>query len=339
MQNYPQLDELLAQVITIGEAVADKVSLAVTRDGIENASRIHAHAASDIIYQVDQVAENAILEGIKACARDFDGITLVAEGIGESDVTVWPGKAGNKQTSWRLLIDPVDGTRGLMVDKRPAFFLAGIAPDNGELTHLSDICAAAMVEIPTTKMHLADTFSAIRNHGAVGVRRNLLTGKRDTRSPAPSRADRLHGGFAQLARFFSPGKDVLARLEEDLLEALYPDAAPGEIVAFEDQYISSGGQLYELLTGKDRFVADVRASLYRQYADKLRAGHVCHPYDLAAHLIGTEAGLILTGIDGNTLDGSFSTTCPMDWIGYANREIFNEVSPLLNSLLIKYNLL
>lgn len=339
MQRLTELESILSQIAAIGEDIAAKVSNMVINEGIESASRIHDISPEDVIYRIDRIAETVLLEGLAEIAPGVGGIILVAEGVGESGVTVFPESPDTGAAQWRLLVDPIDGTRGLMVDKRPAFFLAGIAPNRGCETRLSDICAAVMVEIPTTKMHLADTFSAIRGNGVRGVRRNRISGGRENFLPLPTQSGRLHGGFAQFSRFFSPGKELLARIEEELLASLYPDAAPGEIVAFEDQYISSGGQLYELLTGKDRFVADVRGTLYRKYADSLRAGHVCHPYDLAAHLIGSEAGLIVTGIGGEPLDGPFTTTHPMDWIGYANKEIFDEVSPVLNCLLKKHKLL
>ena len=48
------------------------------------------------------------------------------------------------------VLDPIDGTRCIMHDKRSAWVLAGIAPQKGEATRLSDIVAASMTELPTT---------------------------------------------------------------------------------------------------------------------------------------------------------------------------------------------
>ena len=39
----------------------------------------------------------------------------------------------------RLIVDPIDGTRGIMYDKRSAWTLAGVAPQRGAGTHLGDI--------------------------------------------------------------------------------------------------------------------------------------------------------------------------------------------------------
>lgn len=339
MQPSKEQDAICTMLMQIGEDVANRVVRTLQEKGVEHCAAIYEKSGSDIIYQIDRVAEEVIVDRLQKQAAAFGGILLIAEGIGESEVTVYPKGFPQQDVHWQILLDPIDGTRGFMHDKRPAFFLAGAASNRKKKPRLSDISVAVMVEIPTTRMYLCDSISAVRDCGIKAVRRNILSGERRGYVPQPSSSTTIRGGFAQFARFFSPGKDILARLEEDLLQDLFPDAGDREIVAFEDQYISSGGQLYELLTGKDRFTGDIRNSLYAKYSGKLRTGHVCHPYDLAAHLIGTEAGLIITDVNGDPLDGPFETCFPMDWIGYANEAIFQEVSPVLNCLLKKHNLL
>jgi hypothetical protein len=95
--------------------------------------------------------------------------------------------------------------------------------------------------------------------------------------------------------------------------------------------------MYELLAGKDRFTADLRATLFRSQAFAGRTtGHACHPYDLAAHMIGEESGCAVTNADGSALDGPMDSRTPMDWIGYANASIRGEVEPVLQKLIGKY---
>ena len=57
---------------------------------------------------------------------------------------------------WRVIVDPIDGTRGLMYQKRPAWILTGVAPNRGEATSLADIELAVQTEIPLVKQHLSD---------------------------------------------------------------------------------------------------------------------------------------------------------------------------------------
>ena len=72
---------------------------------------------------------------------------------------------------------------------------------------------------------------------------------------------------------------------------------------FEDQYACTGGQLYGLLMGQDRFVADLRPLVQPIVAERGQAlGHCCHPYDLCTKLIAEEAGVVVTDPIGEPRD-------------------------------------
>jgi hypothetical protein len=89
--------------------------------------------------------------------------------------------------------------------------------------------------------------------------------------------------------------------------------------------------------GRDRFTADLRHSLYTKFRrEGKRTGHECHPYDLAAHLVALEAGIVLTNASGSPLDAPFDTQSSLDWAGFANRQIHDEVAPVLDQLVKKY---
>ena len=62
------------------------------------------------------------------------------EGI-EGDLC-FPAGTAVAGTRWKCILDPIDGTRGIMYDKRSAWALGGIAPQRGEETMLSGIVAA-----------------------------------------------------------------------------------------------------------------------------------------------------------------------------------------------------
>src|SRR3954464_8357713 len=80
---------------------------------------------------------------------------------------------------------------------------------------------------------------------------------------------------------------------------------------FDDQYISTGGQFYELIIGHDRFNADLRPMFYRMQNQS--EGLCCNPYHCAAMLIAEEAGVIINGPDGNPLDAPMDTTTGLSW--------------------------
>ena len=65
---------------------------------------------------------------------------------------------------------------------------------------------------------------------------------------------------------------------------------PDKAACFEDQYLSTGGQLYELMAGHDRFIADIRPLLQSVVASRgLPPALCCHPYDICTALIARSA--------------------------------------------------
>jgi hypothetical protein len=100
---------------------------------------------------------------------------------------------------------------------------------------------------------------------------------------------------------------------------------------FEDQYISTGGQFYELIVGHDRFNADLRPVFYRIQGQP--EGLCCHPYDCATMLIAEEAGIILTDGLGNPLDGPLDVTTGISWAAFANAELKKAIEPVLTGFL------
>jgi hypothetical protein len=149
----------------------------------------------------------------------------------------------------------------------------------------------------------------------------------------PSSADTIAHGFAMVSNFF-PGTKVLAsELMEHLVRNLLGEADVTRAMVFEDQYICTGGQLYELIVGHDRFNADLRPLFYQ--AQGQPPGLCCHPYDCATMLIAEEAGVVLTDGLGNPLDGPLDTTTGLSWAGYANSKLQITIEPLILNFLEK----
>jgi fructose-1,6-bisphosphatase/inositol monophosphatase family enzyme len=335
--NHSLIKDILCE---IGALVCDKVHSSLRQQSTEELSTISEVGEDDTIYQIDKDVEEIIVPLLEAKASLLGGIVLIAEGIGSLEKPVLlPAGMTEEKAAIRIICDPIDGTRGIMYDKRAAFYLAGAAPNKGRQTSLQDIEVAVMTELPTSKAYQSDTFYAIKGKGAKGFSRNIFTGEIKPKVPAPSKASTLIGGFGQIARFFPPAKQILAAMEDELIEKI-SHGMKGSVIVFEDQYISSGGQLFEMLTGHDRFVAELREGLYARLGrEGKKGGHCCHPYDLCAHLIGTEAGIVITGRNGKELNALLDTTSPVDWIAYANESIRNEIEPVLKELIRKYQIL
>lgn len=268
---------------------------------------IDSETVADTIYAIDRVADDALLDWFE---QHWTGVELVSEGLDEPVVI-------GADPAWTVIVDPIDGTRGLMYDKRAAWCLAAAAPLGGTLR---DVVAAAMTELPTVKQGAADQLSAHRGGGLVAERVELASGDRAPLTVRPSTATDLEHGFSGLAKFFVEGKVALAELETEVFRRLGAD------VVFDDEYICSGGQLHELLAGHDRFVADLRPLV-------VPAAMACHPYDLCTAMLLTEAGGVITDPWGGPLDVTLDTTSPVAWVGYANEALAEWIGPVLVEVL------
>jgi hypothetical protein len=306
--------------------------------GANELARVAHVGAGDVIYAIDQISEAALIDWFQREIAAHEPIVLIGEGLPDGKV-VLPTQAKSEDARWRIIVDPIDGTRGLMYQKRPAWILTGVAPNLGESTSLADIEVAVQTEIPLIKQHLCDQAWAIRGKGVHGVRTNRLTNDSSLLTIQPSKATELRHGFATICRFFPGGRDILATIDEELCERVVP-RYEGEVAVFEDQYASTGGQIYNLAIGQDRFVADLRPLIQPLVAARGTAlGHCCHPYDLCTKLIAEEAGVIITDAAGGAVRAPLNTESNVDWIGYANQSLHQQIAPVLAELLLRHGVL
>ena len=320
--------QMLAALRTSVTPAAERATVTVVRGG-------------DAIYQIDADVEAVLIAACEEWAREGP-LVLVAEGISESGERVFPDGAQAEEAAFRLIVDPIDGTRGLMYDKRNAWVLSAVAPNWGPATRLRDTVCAVMTELPTSRARYADQLWALRGGGAEGVTLDLVpeppVGVRPA-AIAPSAATDLRHGYASLVKFFPGGKELTARLEEALFAELLGTPEDGTPLLFDDQYASSGGQLHELLCGRDRFIADLRPLILPRACAGESVGRLCaHPYDLCTALIAEEAGVAVTDADGNPLDAPLSVHDNVAWIGYANPTLQAQIEPVLQRLLREYGL-
>lgn len=295
-------------------------------------ARVTRVTAADTIYHVDQIGEDAILAWFEAHWPKAWPVEIVMEGLEDRDAVTFPRGTRPAKTDFKCIIDPIDGTRNLMYDKRSAWILTGLAPQRGKRTTVADVQVAVMTELPTTRQWRADQISAVRGGGRRGVQARAMdmrTGRARAFCPEPSAATDFAHGFASLVKFFPEGKALTAQLEEALWREL-ADAHGGSPLVFDDQYISTGGQLYELLVGHDRMLGDLRPLVFAKLG--LASALTCHPYDICTELILREAGGIVETPDGRPLQTPLDTTTPVAWVGYANATLARQVRPVLRRL-------
>jgi hypothetical protein len=334
-------DRLLARIRRIHEAIRDRVVASCeTRPGDELAAVV-GDEAGDTLFAIDRVSEEVLLGEFEVLARDWP-LLLVAEGLGQDGRRVLPEGTPPDDVEIVVLVDPIDGTRGLMYQKRSAWVLTGVAPFRPQGTKgaaqraatLADIELAVQTEIPLVKQHLCDVLWAVASGGAHAERFNRLTGERRPLALGPSRAQTIAQGYGGLSRFFPGARAELAAIDDAVVGRVLGPSQQGRARSFEDQYISSGGQLYELTVGHDRWIADLRPLVEPVLRARGEALGLCaHPYDLSTELIAREAGVIVTDAAGRRLDAPLDVFSELAWIGYANGAIRAQVEPALREAL------
>ena len=324
-------DRIRELLLDLGDHVRQCIINARRASDTAELAAISRESVADTIYGIDRISEDAIAAWFADHWPATIPVELVMEGIDPQNPVTFPEKIPLDQTDAKIILDPIDGTRGIMYDKRAAWFLAGVAPQRGPETRLSDIEVAVMVELPTTKQWRVDRFSAIRGGGLFSDSVDVFTGEILSRSVRPSLATDMLHGFGYISRFFPAGKALTAAIEQAVWDRLYPIATGKEVIVFEDQYISTGGQFCELLLGHDRMIADIRPLVFKKLG--IPSALCCHPYDVAGALVLEEAGIILESPDGSPMDGPLDTTSPISWVGYANPELAAHIRPVLRAVL------
>lgn len=323
-------------LLEIGAAVRTKVRQAWKQEGGDLAAAV-AHEGGDTIYAVDRHVEPIIIDRLEALPDEMKPLLLVAEGMGaDGQVSI-----GGDSPRYCVIIDPIDGTRNIMYDKRAAWFVAAVAEMHADqLPTLRDSFVSVIVEIPPSKAGWADSFSARRGLPTTGQRVRIDAGEDSVTElhATPSQSDTLLHGFGQVANFF-PGTKVLgAQLMEAIAEAVVGPPQPGQASIFDDQYMSTGGQFVELLTGRDRFICDLRPLFYDaigQEQGQVIRGLECHPYDAGGLLVAEQAGVIVTDGFGRPLDAPMDVDTGVHWCGYGNRKLQQKIEPVIRQFFEK----
>ena len=285
----------------------------------------------DTIFAIDLGAEAALL---RFCAEwsQSASFRLMAEGI-EPEGRCF----GGGEPAFRLMVDPIDGSRGLMHDKRSAWCLAAVAAEHGDETRMEHVFAAAMTELPTSRQSMSDRLWTTHDRPTEGLRTELSTGEEVKLRISPSQKPHLRHGFGTVCDYFQGGKEILGRLAERILRAEMGGWNPEKAEVFSDQYISTGGQLAEITLGRDRFVLDVRPLVYRFLG--VESSLCCRPYDACTALVAVNAGVIVTNPDGSPFNPPLDVTTNLGFAAYANRDLANRLQPIVMTALRECGLL
>jgi len=313
----PRLRALQVEIRSALRAVMETQAVAMLAQAVRD-------DAGDTIFGIDVEVEKLLLLYCEKWGEE-QHFTLVGEGLPTEGLTFGvPGRGG---PPFRLLVDPIDGTRGLMFDKRSGWCLMGCAPDHGSDTSLQDIEVAVMTELPTTRQNISDVIWAIAGQPTEAERHDLV---RNTKTPLrvmPSNANDIRHGFASIANYFPGGKPLIAELDEAIVNRAMGGWNPEKAEVYSDQYISTGGQLAEVVLGRDRFVLDVRPLVYKKIG--VESALACRPYDLSSWLVGQQAGCVVCDPFGKPLSAPLDVTTNMSFAFYANQSLADLLIPIV----------
>ena len=331
-------NQLCETIQHIHAHIRQAVVRACEASALEQLAHVDAEEGGDTIFAIDRVSEAVLIEQFSALG-EIVPFRLVAEGLGSSGIRDFPAGVPQSELAYIIIVDPIDGTRGLMYQKRSAWILTGVAPYRGAETNLSDITLAVMTEIPLVKQHLCDQYWAIRGKGVQARRMNRLDGQEVTLPVRPSQATTILQGFGNVARFFPGERARLAAVDDMVVTLLLGSPPAGRALCFEDQYISTGGQFAELLAGHDRWLADVRPLLLAPAERHAQTAMLCcHPYDVCTELIAREAGIVVCKANGTLLDAPLDVDSPVSWVAFANIHLAATVLPVLQEALRQHQM-
>ena len=334
----PLLREL-AQAIRTPVRSTLAQALAVERGDearLDEVTEVVGTGAGDITFAIDAVAEEAV-DGWFERVASASPLSLLTEDTG------WrhrgPSASGGSEKlpgfdhgGPRIALDPIDGTRNIMHDLRSAWVVISFAgPGPGE-PRFQDLSYGAISEIPDSRGREARELDAVTGTGAC-LRRIALSEAGEERELAegPLRSDqevRLDRGYFPFFGFHPSCRTDVAALGFDVLKRLAAEHPGLDLsTTFDDQYISSGGQLALLALGGYRAIIDARQALGIKTGNPTQTAK---PYDMAgAAFVAIEAGCAVVAPDGKALDFALDVITPTDFAGFHNQGTADAMLPHL----------
>src|SRR5262247_1752017 len=125
-------EEISRRLATVGEVVRDHVLGELRRQSSESLSAIAFETAADKIYVIDRSVETVLLPALVQRLQPAVSFALICEGVNDEQPLAFPEATPIDECLGRLIVDPIDGTRPIMYNKRSAWWLAGLAPNRSD---------------------------------------------------------------------------------------------------------------------------------------------------------------------------------------------------------------
>lgn len=296
---------------------------------LEELARPHGEGVGDVTFALDLPSEEHIARWAEAVART-EPLSVLTEDAGWRHLGP-DGRGGARELAGfehggpRLVFDPIDGTRNLMADLRSAWTVVAFAPAAPHAPRMGDCTGGIVSELPGT---LAGAFRRLVSDGrSTTLERIELHTQRVTRSSV-LRVDadaRVDHGYFPFFRYQPEQRPALARLEAAFFARLVAHEGAEARALYDDQYISSAGQLVLLALGRYRMVIDARELVRRRLG---LAGPTSKPYDLAGALVcARAAGVRVRALEGGELDFPLDASTPVGFAAFVNEPTRARLEP------------
>jgi len=294
--------------------------------------------AGDVTFALDEITERAVTAWAEEVARERP-FSLLTEDSGWRHLG--PGLRGGVRElegfdhgGARIALDPIDGTRNVMADLRPAWTVVSFCDPGPAQPRLGDLTYGLVSEIPNTG---AGRFrrvwaeagapcwmeqAPLSGAGALAPARRALSVDGD---------DRPDRGYFPFFRYDAALRPALAALEADFFRRLAEREGADLHHCFDDQWCCGAGQLVSLMLGTYRMLVDVRGLIGLRLGLPATTGH---PYDVAgAILCARAAGCLVNDPSGAPLDFPIDCTTPLDIVAWTNRATAERLGPHLRAAL------
>ena len=296
-----------------------------SRDIEAGAQPLH-QGAGDLTYAIDEGTEVSAARWMDDLAGR-EPLSLLTEDRGWRHA----GAAGADfdHGGPRIVLDPIDGTRNLMLDLRSAWTEIAWCPPGKTEPRFRDVRASLLAELPDRRGGKYRVLEA----GPCGPPRFELREVgtdallEEHELNADSNDDRLEHRVLSFFRFEPHWRPRIARIEAEFFRRLEQHEGVDTRHCFDDQYISNAGQLVLLALGQYRFIADLRAFLAQRHGEPAITSK---PYDVAGALhLARAAGCVVEAPDGGPIDFPLDARTPVSFVGYANEAVATRLRPHL----------
>jgi fructose-1,6-bisphosphatase/inositol monophosphatase family enzyme len=302
---------------------------------LDELARPHGEGAGDVTFALDLPSEEHIARWAEEVAR-AEPLSVLTEDAGWRHLGP-DGRGGAQALAGfdhggpRLVFDPIDGTRNLMADLRSAWTVVAFAPPAPHAPRMRDCTGGIVSELPGT---LAGAFRRLVSDGRrTTLERVELASNRVSRTSVLRVDDdaRADHGYFPFFRYQPEQRPALARLEAAFAARLVAHEGAEARALYDDQYISSAGQLVLLALGRYRLLIDARELARTRLG---LAGPTSKPYDLAGALVcARAAGVRVRALDGGELDFPLDATTPVGFAAFVNEGTRARLEPHWHAVL------